>query len=739
MSDDLRQHVDIVGKAHEWGDDRKIAEVYEIVDKLDYVQAQTVLQLFAEFKNNNPAAWRKWNAQHYVEEPVPFNEWIKNPDFTGKVGQDFWPVWQEEISTVCEPRNGIVEWYVTGCIGGGKTYSTLVAQLYKGPYICSCLKNPQKYFGIADGSEIVFGLFNAILTNAVEVDFNQMARFVKESPWFRDHCPAVCKRGLIHWPTREMTMRIGSSEMHALGANLFSYLIDEVNFMKTPMSKEAHDHQAYKIYHHASRRLKSRFQKHGICPGLACIVSSRLATSSFLEVLMEDNKGDPQTYVSDFAMWESKGRENFSPGEFRVACGSKYRKSEVLDEVDTRGRTNTFEWVTLPGGKPCPEGMKCVRVPNDFWFDFNRDMDGSLRDIAGIATHGLSSLIYRTEAVLECVDHKREHPFMKESHELSLFDDNAALVNFVQWRKLAKIVDGAWIPYVFPDQPRFCHIDLGLTGDCCGIAVGCAYSQFIQHSRDIETGQPTETFMPKVYVDFMLRIKPTKGEQIDLQKVIDFVLNLRNYGYWVQRVTFDGFASEMPIQSILKANLLPPRHMQQKKSADEVVKLESYVVSVDKDDKPYRLLRDMIQSNAINYYHYQPFIDEVLDLEHDVTQTAGGNIKGKVDHPDGGSKDTSDAVCGMVWGIATAKTPHGSEPTEGMIGDYKATDEKAPVDEQLNEDIISDYADPSRIKAIMNPTPSAPPPQKPAGRKKILTRANWQTALKDDGFGIHRP
>jgi hypothetical protein len=730
----------IISAAHE--DDRVMLEhLWEVVDQLPIVEAEAVRQRVREkLIDKDDEAGYRWYSLDYErgERPLPFEEWIKSKEHTGALGKDFWPVWQQEIGHVTDQANGICEWYVTGCIGGGKTYSTLVAQIYKGPYICSCLKNPQKFFGIADNSEIVFGLFNAILTNAVQVDFNQATRFLKDSDYFKKHCPAFItpSKCIINWPSKEMTMRVGSGEMHVLGANLFSYLVDEVNFMKTPMGREDHEHQAHKIYHHASRRLKSRFQKLGVTPGLACIVSSRLATSSFLEKLMEQNKGDPTTFVSDFALWESKGRDNFAPGMFRVACGSKYRKSEILDKVDTSAGPNTFTWITQPGGEPPPPGMKIVKVPNDFIFDFQRDMDGSLRDIAGVPTHGVSSLIHRTECVLECVDRQRKHPFLKESHELALKDDNAVLVNLVQWRDLAKIVDGAWVPYAFPGEPRFIHVDLGLTGDCAALAMGCAYSKYVHAERDIETGQPTETFMSKVHVDMMLRITPTKGDQIDIQKILDFIQNLHNYGYWVQRVTFDGFASEMAIQQLLKASLLPPRHLQNKKSADEVVKLESYVQSVDREDTQYRLLRDMLHANAVSYYHYQPVIDEVLDLEHDIRKTAEGRIKGKVDHPEGGSKDVADALCGMVWGVATAKTQGGSEPTEDTIGD--GPPDKLDLEAQLNADIVSDYADASRIKALI-PHPTPVPPPRPIKRgRKILTKKDWQRELGRDGFGRHR-
>lgn len=678
-----------------------------------------------------------------MEDPLSFEDWLYNEYYSGDLHKELWDSWKQEINRVCLVSQGIVEWYVTGCIGGGKTFAALVAQLYKGPYYCACLRDPQTYFGLAKDSEIVFGLFNAILTNATQIDFNQFARFLKNSKWFQDKCPAeiIPSQCLIRWPTKNMAMRIGSSQLHALGANLFSYMIDEVNFMKTPESRESNEHQAYQIYHHASRRMKSRFQKFGVSPGLACIVSSRLATSSFLEDLMEKNKDTPGCAVTDFALWEAKPRTNYSPHMFRVAVGNKYRKSDILDTVVTNGSTDSSYWrIDRSLSQEIPDGTKMLLVPVDFYFDFQRDMDGSLRDIAGIPTYGVHPLIYRAESILECVDSRRKHPFLKEEVTLSMKDQESSLIHYTKWRELCKISQGVWQPLYFPGSPRFIHVDLGLgsenpdrKADCAGIAMGCCYDTYSMTSVDPTTGQMTEEFMPKVWVDFMLRIRPVPGEQIDLGKIVQYIVNLRNYGFWLQRVTFDGFASHMAIQSILKAKLTPPRTSNTRtKPGDELVKTDSFVVSVDKEDKPYRALRDVLFQGAMSYYLYQPFVDEVLALEHTTKKAESGVVKGKVDHPPKGSKDVADAVCGMNWGIMTARAFAPSTPVRESQGDMP----RPNVETQLNENVVSDYGpDAQRIRALI-PPPKATAPARSYRHRKISTRSNWQADI--DGFNRHR-
>ncbi|MCI0527178.1 MAG: Hint domain-containing protein, partial [Nitrospira sp.] len=89
----------------------------------------------------------------------------------------------------------------------------------------------------------------------------------------------------------------------------------------------------------------------------------------------------------------------------------------------------------------------------------------------------------------------------------------------------------------------------------------------------------------------------------------------------------------MPIQILRHAALTPERVARRTQSGDPSFKLESDTLSMDKTDKPYKMLRDLLGANAVNYYRYPIFEEEVLALEHDPTSKAG---KGSVDHPKGG-------------------------------------------------------------------------------------------------------
>ena len=739
---ELRRLGGLVATAASHDDTRAMDEFMKQTALMSEAEKALLIQILEEMRGTNwSESWESVWQVDFERKPVPFEEWLQNPYYMGDLNDNLFPLWKKELAYICHPSNGINEWYVTGSIGGGKTYASLVGQIYRGPYHLSCLRNPQKYYGIATSTMMVFGLFNAILDNASRVNFSLVASFVKNSHYFRDHCPAQVLAREINWPTKNFQMRLGSTEMHALGSNLFGLAIDEVNFMQKPQEKEETDFQAQKLYNAAKSRVLSRFQRHGQTPGLFGVISSKAGQTAFLENLIEDNRHNPNVHVTDVATWETKGRDTYSPVEFRVVVGDRTRQTEILDEIDACGSPNAFDWRVVKS-KPVPAGCKYVNVPADYYFRFTRDPEGALRDDAGIATFGKSSLILRRESIPECRDQRvgpdgqplRTHPFVREWEHLRLKDPNANyLAEQVKWSELRKIIRGTPTPLYFPGEPRFVHVDIAIgqdpstkhrkKTDSLGIAMGCAFDKYILTDRDPQTGQLFEFFRPKVWIDFMLQIRPIPGEQIDIGKVQTFVLNLKNYGFHLQRVTADGFQSAYFLQEIEKSNLLPSRRKALQGQKWDEIKLETRVISVDKTDEPYKMLRDCLNQNAISYYHYPIFETELQELEHD--PDAKGT-KPKVDHPPGGSKDVSDAVAGVCYSITTAKQGYDQEPLDGIL--------KSDAEVTVETDMIASLVSGPKAKRIVSIQP--PPKQESKHRHLKTRRGDWRAELEQ--FGRHR-
>jgi hypothetical protein len=484
----------------------------------------------------------------------------------------------------------------------------------------SCLREPARYYGLLPGSLIVFGVYSITKRQVADTGYTNIKGYVDTSPYFRQQFPRSTKidSKVDFEPRTKRKIQIipGSTELHALGLNLFAFLMDEVNFMRVKDDKDAGvmKGQAYDLYNATYTRLLSRFtRKGGTLPGMMFLLSSRNAQTSFLEEHLRRVKGSEHshsTHVSDYALWEVKNKQFTWPG-FRVEVGDRVSRSRLLKDAE-KPRT----------------GARVVEVPWEFHKPFTEDVDQALRDIAGVATFNLSPLISDRPSVFEAVSDALVHPFTRDVVTVDIQDDTRIEDHFLL-KSVCKITNSKWGPKLNPQAPRFVHVDIGLTNDALGIGMAHVAGK-TRNERMNPDGTISTMVNPYIVVDFMLRVVAMPGGEVDLSKVRSFLLYLRNIGYQLMRVTFDQFQSSDSIQ-ILKKEGIETGHQ-----------------SVDKDDNAYLMLRSSFFDRRIGIYDYKPFIDEVLDLQRDAK-------KRKVDHPqrasDGskGSKDVSDCVAGAIW------------------------------------------------------------------------------------------
>jgi hypothetical protein len=697
LSEDQGKLIQRIAESAAHGDKHALDEWMTSIRSMSEKERSIVLKVLSGIKDTGDYSLLDtiWQID-FERKPVSVDEFLDNPYYLGDIGQSIYPKWREELNYVCDHRSKIVEWLISGSLRQGKTWIGLMAILYRGVYICSCLRDPQKYFGMASKSPIVFGLFNRVLDSASLVDFQQMSSFIDAGKYFKEQCPRSKKRTEIEFPSKNLFFKVGSSDLHALGNALFSYIVDEINFMQGEADVEG---QAHKLYNQASRRLKMQFGEYGVNPGLAVIVSSKKAQTSFLEIHMRESKDDPSVHISDYAIWEVRGRDRYLPESFRVIIGNEYSGSKIVDDVDIRTLKVTNRGVL-------EQGQRYIEVPVDFYADFRRDIDSSLRDIGGVGTLGVTPLIKRPESVYECIDDTLVHPFRSESiHVPTSNPDPKLMLKLVDWSIITKVDMGSRRPKLHPEAPRFIHTDIGLTKCNAGVVMVHPHGFFSTSERDPITQQVTEAYRPEIWVDFMIEIQPTQGNQIDITKIITFILNLRNYGYNLMRATFDGYQSATAIQAIQHAGQLPEYQFYYR---NQQYNLESQVVSMDRTDVPYTMLRDQMEYNGIRYYRYEPYLREIIRLEHylDRAKKKDGTLlswysNGKVDHSKGESKDTSDACAGACYSLLTSKIAVQMDPGDLMVREPRG---RKSIKSVMDTAIVSDYKGIERVVEIV-PTP----------------------------------
>ena len=585
---------------------------------------------------------------NYIDELGVETNYYFGPDF-----KHLYPFWKTELGLTLSPDSHIFEHLATGSIGGGKTTFAVFANAFK-LYELSCLRNPHSYYRLMSSAPIVFSLFNVTKERADLSAYTMLKGLVNSAPYFRENFPIDKRRVIddaadddlkyaIKLPNN-IKIILGSRPNSAISTNVIGGILDEVNFkeLKTVKNTEGKTGtQAFQVYTNVLKRIMSRFaaDKRKL-PGILCNVSSRQSTTDFLEehiktIESEDANctctdlphvcGGKKTRITVASIYKMKPAGTYSTKMFRVQIGSKTTGHKLL-----------------PEGQPPADGCEVEEVPVDFLQAFKDDIDGAIRDICGMATYGNQPFIRDREKVMDCVSKTRINPFpasvplynqMSKAADGSFVDSAPSLEDYLHKEVMLQHYGTGYRLRNFPTHQRFIHADLSLTGDCTGFAMGCI-SSMAKVKRQNRDGSVSELVVPKIWIDFMVRIVPTEGYEIDYSKIRQFIYTLRDiYNVPVKQVSTDTFQSSDLRQQLMKEGI------------------DTKVISMDtpRDDNPLAV-RMALYEGRVDMPYYDPFLSEIADLYHD-------KVKRKVDHRQGKSKDVFDAFGGVVCAIGQEEDP----------------------------------------------------------------------------------
>jgi hypothetical protein len=448
--------------------------------------------------------------------------------------------------------------------------------------------------------------------------------------------------------------------------NAYGGIIDEGNFIgeatqnqKVEMRRFGVLDKAELLYTGLKQRMQSRYmQKGGRLPGMLFVMSSKRTVNDFVERRLREvrQRGESTVFVREYSQWEVNP-ENYGTKRFWIVVGNDQLRSRILGPDED---PNQFRSLS---------GVQVVPIPEEFRPSFTKDFDAAVRDIAGMATIAISPFITRQDKIEDAVDHTYSHPF-------SVYEWEAGTLGHFEWERIVRIGEnGERRPICCPKAPRYAHIDGSLRMDCTGIAVGHVHG-WKDVERDDHAGSKFTEQSPIIKMDFVLRITPPVGQDIALADVRGLIYNLSEHGVSVVHVSMDSFQSAESLQQfILKG-------------------YKAEVISVDRGNIPYELLKAALYEDRLIIYDYKPLTDELRRLEYD-------RRKGKVDHPKGSSKDVSDAVAGVMYCLSISRqasmsglSPEVTAPSLG-ISEFPEGDPtvvQGPLGQQtLTEDWDSDF------------------------------------------------
>lgn len=547
--------------------------------------------------------------------PVGIDTFIHAQAYLGVERGVVWPAVVEELQNINNPGgtrvvNPYTELLATGSIGSAKTTTALYTVLYQ-IYILTCFKDPHRTFGLDPASEILF-IFQAI-GGAATSDYTRLYHMMQESPYFNTIAPYNKNmRSKIILPNR-IEVQVVGGDSGSIGQNVMGGLIDELNFMAMiQSSKKTYDGQKYDqartIYNGVARRRKSRFLKMGKAPGILCLVSSKRYPGEFTDQKLKQALTDKTIYVYDKTVWQMKPKGTFNSGWFKLHIGSATTKAKML----------------RPGEERDFPANSIIEVPNEFRQDFNDDLIGALRDIAGISVVAQYPFMANGEAV--------ERVFGKVQSILSTdtTDMEQTPLQFYPGRFRNK------------QRLRWVHVDLGLTSDSAGVACG-----YVPEFVLTEDG----LLMPRIEFDFLLRVKPPPNKEIQFYKIRNLLLKLFESGLPIKYVTFDAYQSADSVQLLRQMGF----------STGTISTVESLL--------PWMVTKTAIYQHRVTAPVSDRCKGELLALE---MYTNVGR-RGKIDHPPNGSKDVADAMASVIHGLTMRRetwTEHGV-PINQAVAVYK--------------------------------------------------------------------
>lgn len=572
-----------------------------------FIQAQTIpdpaeKKIFLEelvnmlVKGNRQFA----DGTKWLRKPVDPRTFILSDFYLGKAGE----VYPEVLKHFVELNSGRYdEAVLTGGIGSAKTTLALYSQAYQ-LYLISCLNNPQVTFGLDSASEIKVIFQSLRLGTAKAVDYNRFASMLHSSPYFREVFSFDRSlTSVLRFPHHIEVEPMSGSESAAIGQNIIGGIIDEVNFMAViENSKQSVDggvyNQAVELYNSIARRRKSRFMvAGGGMPGLLCVVSSKRIPGEFTDKKMEEAKTNPRIYVYDKRVWDIKP-DAFCGKTFRIFIGDEIRRPRVLAPTEP----------VLKGDEDLID-----HIPTEFEQEFKDDITKAVRDIAGHSTLATTPFLPNSDKVTAC------------------------------FGKVRSVIKDEWVDFIAQkcsilpgriknmEQPRYAHLDLSVSGDSTGLVIGHVPGfKMMGFDPDKPETQHKGEPLPIIQIDCALEVRPPKGGEIEFYKIRELLYKMRELGMPIKWVSFDSYQSRDSIQILRQKGFA------------------AGMLSMDTSRIPYDTLKQALYDGRMLIPDHFRLKKELLALEID-------HKKNKIDHNAHNSKDISDALAGVTYGLSTRR------------------------------------------------------------------------------------
>ncbi len=148
----------------------------------------------------------------------------------------------------------------------------------------------------------------------------------------------------------------------------------------------------------------------------------------------------------------------------------------------------------------------------------------------------------------------------------------------------------------------------------------------VSEFTNINRGENQVETLPVIQIDFSLEVRPPKGGEIIFSKIRELLYKIRELGMNLKWITFDGYQSADSLQILRQKGFTTGQ------------------CSMDKTPVAYEMTKTALYDGRVRLPTHPKLLRELQTLEKDART-------GKIDHDSRGSKDISDALAGVVYGL----------------------------------------------------------------------------------------
>lgn len=548
-----------------------------------------------------------------VSEPISFEEYCKSEEYLGD--PYIYDFWISEFND-CPPT--INEICVDGSLGGGKTYAVSAYITYR---IMLLFRDgdPRPRYSLKPMSALYGFYFSTNKTSAKKGGFKYLYQAFTSCAWFKNNMPVdETIESIIRFPSVNFEIMPASSDSHAIGLNVWCFILDEANFKEgVGIGNLSEYEEITRIYTQLADRLSSRFSTPTGTEGLGVIISSASYQSSFTEKRKEILKKRTDAKIITAVAYKVKPWQ-FSKETFRVFVGCGAVPPEIIESNEQELQISQI------AGISGNESEFFVDVPMNLKNSFVEDIDLALQNHCGIPTKVKGRFLSSVRTLVQCYSNELPKVFSSETLVASTDDDTELIEYFIP------------SALQYPERPHSLFLDLSLSGDT-GSLVCFRYDGINDRGEKIHTRV------------FSLRIMPPPAPaKTRIVKITNLVISLSDY-ITISAFGSDQFQSEGVRQDVQAA-----------------LGLENIRLSLDSSDVFYIKYLQALVSKRITMAPDELLEKEATESVHDYTRHRVIKSKGSSD----------DCLQGNVGAFALSETIASSDmdvasmygPTINLVG-----------------------------------------------------------------------